>query len=584
MAYMGVRPIDALIPQHRETGPCCCPVCAGIVCLDRPRFFSGQVLSEADLNNLENYVLAKNRLHNRFLHGSGVVCGLEVVCNECDGYITVKPGYAIDSCGNDIIVCKDTPLDVLRAIQECCTKRRRDPCDPYQPADNPECKEIEQHWCITIEYQEKEARGVMPLAQTGCACGCSGKKKSSCGCGCHGGNGNGHAKGNGNGNAKSNGSHMEKKAQCYPPQRPELTATQCEPTRIIESYKLCVIPEPPDHCVSAQPDPNSLFGRILTCAFGTMQKITKGIPPQTLQLILQLVQGNVPPGTTAAALYDACCTFRKLILDLLDADEFNVHCSLQVPSCPAPPPQDPAGVAGGGLSPAYVAAIIDAVRQMFRILVQILKDCFCHAFLPSCGPDPCDDRLILACLTIRDGKIVSICNFTCRRYAGSFPDIFYWLSVFPIIPAIANLIRRLCCEEPGRLERADPNFNFQANNVAGNFAAPVQFASNLMSFLDRFSLENLTNFIRPSAISLPTLVGLPPRQAITTLEQSNITVIQREVQSAAEAPQTIVGNLFAAPGDTVVIYTTPNAVVGFGRYTLAEQVQDLRREVQSLKG
>jgi len=164
MAPNGVRRINALAPEHREAGPCCCPVCAGLVCLERPRFFSGQVLSEADLNGLENYVLAKNRLHNRFLHGSGVVCGLEVVCNECDGYVTVKPGYAIDSCGNDIVVCKDTPLDVLRAIQECCTKRRRDPCDPYQPADNPQCKESEQHWCITIEYQEKEARGVMPLA------------------------------------------------------------------------------------------------------------------------------------------------------------------------------------------------------------------------------------------------------------------------------------------------------------------------------------------------------------------------------------------------------------------------------------
>src|SRR5574340_614895 len=94
-------------PAHASG--CCCPVCLGIECLDRPRFFAGQLLNEADLNSAQAYVMAKNRLHNRYLHGPGVVCGLEVVCNDCDGYVTVKPGYAIDPCGNDIIVCQEKP-------------------------------------------------------------------------------------------------------------------------------------------------------------------------------------------------------------------------------------------------------------------------------------------------------------------------------------------------------------------------------------------------------------------------------------------------------------------------------------------
>ena len=59
------------------------PVCGGLECLCRPRFFPGQLLTEDDLNRLEQYVIAKNKLHNRYFHGSGVVCGLEVVCDPC---------------------------------------------------------------------------------------------------------------------------------------------------------------------------------------------------------------------------------------------------------------------------------------------------------------------------------------------------------------------------------------------------------------------------------------------------------------------------------------------------------------------
>src|SRR5690349_21018508 len=57
-----------------------CPSCGGLECLCRPRFFAGQLLTDEDLTRLDHYIQAKNRLHNRFLHGWGVACGLEVVC------------------------------------------------------------------------------------------------------------------------------------------------------------------------------------------------------------------------------------------------------------------------------------------------------------------------------------------------------------------------------------------------------------------------------------------------------------------------------------------------------------------------
>ena len=63
-----------------EPAPVRCSTCGMLECLCRPRFFAGQVLTADDLNRLDAYVRGKNRLHNRQLHGWGVVNGLEVTC------------------------------------------------------------------------------------------------------------------------------------------------------------------------------------------------------------------------------------------------------------------------------------------------------------------------------------------------------------------------------------------------------------------------------------------------------------------------------------------------------------------------
>ena len=119
---------------------CRCPVCGGLECQCRPRFFAGQLLSDEDLNRLDRYIIAKNKLHNRYLHGWGVVCGLEVACDPCPGFVTVKSGYALGPCGDDIIVCEDTRVDVCELVNACC-ERPHDECEPPRPVRGDECKD-----------------------------------------------------------------------------------------------------------------------------------------------------------------------------------------------------------------------------------------------------------------------------------------------------------------------------------------------------------------------------------------------------------------------------------------------------------
>ena len=50
-----------------------------LVKLERVHYFPRQLLTVADMTTDQNYFLEKLRRHNRFLHGWGVVCGLEVI-------------------------------------------------------------------------------------------------------------------------------------------------------------------------------------------------------------------------------------------------------------------------------------------------------------------------------------------------------------------------------------------------------------------------------------------------------------------------------------------------------------------------
>jgi hypothetical protein len=101
----------------------------------RPVFFAGMLLTEDDMTALTGYVTAKARLRNRMLFGSGVVCGLDVVCTPCDGStIAVRSGYALDCCGHDVVVPSGAKLDVAGLLRDMRT-RCDDPCDDEEPRD-----------------------------------------------------------------------------------------------------------------------------------------------------------------------------------------------------------------------------------------------------------------------------------------------------------------------------------------------------------------------------------------------------------------------------------------------------------------
>ena len=78
---IGIQPIQFGKAKH---------VCAEIPEFERLNYFYGQMLGAADFRAEQAFFREKLKLHNRCLHGYGVVCGLEVrpVAVETTGTVT----------------------------------------------------------------------------------------------------------------------------------------------------------------------------------------------------------------------------------------------------------------------------------------------------------------------------------------------------------------------------------------------------------------------------------------------------------------------------------------------------------------
>jgi hypothetical protein len=72
----------------------------------RVKFTRGQVLSEHDFLQEQLFLIERDRLHNRALHGYGTVCGLKVSRDDHDGDVEVRvaPGLAVNPQGQVIRV------------------------------------------------------------------------------------------------------------------------------------------------------------------------------------------------------------------------------------------------------------------------------------------------------------------------------------------------------------------------------------------------------------------------------------------------------------------------------------------------
>jgi hypothetical protein len=432
-----------------------CPACGNLECLCRPRFFAGQLLSEEDLNRLDYYVRAKNRLHNRHLHGWGVSCGLEVICGVCEpdgGQVIVKPGYALSPCGNDIVVCKPERVDICDLIARCRPPGEDcfDLVVPPPPDSTgvpgrgsgvplPDCG-AEQEWVLAICYTEKPSRAIAALRANVCDCGCgcgggsTGHGGGGCGCGNGGGHQGGHSQHGSSGGcgckSGSNATHGTKpRARKTPRNVPE----QCEPTVTCESYRFVVYKAPKK---SEDGQLGAAARRFLCC----------------LEPFLREVD-TIPSDLTPAQAQQWVVGFRDVLREFLvheglwDCELASRLAAIAIPKVNGQTPD----TALGQLNETTVA--------LASLAAFIFQKCFCAALLPPC-PDPSQtDCVPLATITVATNpcRVLRICNISARKFLVTIPNIAYWWSfVEGLSPDgsslgswLRNVLEKMCCRPIG---------------------------------------------------------------------------------------------------------------------------------------
>jgi len=83
----------------------------------RPRYMYGQLLGADDFTTEQRYHLLRARLRNALLHGTGVVCGLDITAAVTSATppgaeLRCTPGLAIDALGREVFVPETICLDV----------------------------------------------------------------------------------------------------------------------------------------------------------------------------------------------------------------------------------------------------------------------------------------------------------------------------------------------------------------------------------------------------------------------------------------------------------------------------------------
>lgn len=134
--------------------------------LERVKYFPRQLLNADDMKADQDYFRNKLRRHNRYLHGWGSVCGLEIVSaatEELPWRVIISEGYALGPCGNEIYF----PEAVFLDLASCGPGAMTDPCDPGF-LRMPGSATGEQVF-VAIKYAECLAKPVRTMP-TGCGC------------------------------------------------------------------------------------------------------------------------------------------------------------------------------------------------------------------------------------------------------------------------------------------------------------------------------------------------------------------------------------------------------------------------------
>jgi hypothetical protein len=490
--------------------------CCDLVCFERPRYFCGHLLTDADLSKEQRYVIEKQKLYHRTLHGYGVVCGLRLTCDcHCKGNIIIGEGYAIDNCGHDLVVCESLSFDVIGALRRKGWLIESVPPDPCRPKkDQPECN-VRQCFYVTACYQEEETDFTTPFI-----------------------------------------------AGCRP------SVTECEATRVRESVRfdllnelprkqnpLCDMQEKIEACWKLFRE--GPFAKAIT-DFGEMLK--------------EVLAGNADTDNHKKYL-ELFCLLRGYLLLYLNKHPDLYNCIIEedirnliFPDKPGDI-RDPAGKLTGEQN--YRNEVRDIFCRLLNLAYRHVIDCVLGECAFPCA-EPCEAScVVLGTVEVEYGRVVRICNYP-RDYVWSFASFFQVL-----VPTIYG---GLACEEDPHSKNHNGCEEETERICCREFELNCeQFVSDLLkgahvnstALLDAISmigraLRCAFDFTRPDVFSPKIFLGKNTRDAYRLIKEMNL---QGNIEDApAQAPvldpaQALFASILKTTAQPFTLYQSEGRIV-----------------------
>jgi hypothetical protein len=336
--------------------------CCGLICFERPNYFCGHLLTDADLTLEQRYFREKNKLYNRSFHGHGIVCGLRLTCDhDCQGGVLISKGYAIDDCGNDLVVCEPMRFPAIDRLREKGYLIEEPPADPCKPEKQPpECK-VRQCFYVTFCYEEEQADFTTPFIA-----GCRSK------------------------------------------------LTECEPTRVRESVSFDLLDALPEKRDWKQ----VLNGKLEMC-FAVFSKTRFADALQANANDLTAIVNKQAVLDNHDKYCNLLCELRGLLWLYLDKCPDKYNCTLEDEilkiKCP--------DLKTEWEKEKYADAIQAPFCQLFKLAWRYAISCALSELVPPCSEPAHASCIVLGTVVVENGKLVQVCNCP-RSYVWSFTNFF----------------------------------------------------------------------------------------------------------------------------------------------------------------
>jgi hypothetical protein len=262
----------------------------------------------------------------------------------------------------------------------------------------------------------------------------------------------------------------------------------------------------------------------------------------------------------------------------------------------------------------YRRDLFAAYLSLAGAIAQQVKDCFCDLLLVNCPECDEDDVVYLGEITVLNGQVRKVCNFSKRQQVKTFPKVSYWLSLLPIEGLIDYAVEQVCCLViPDLMDRFQSRFSMDMRGgVMRESVVSMQRYSPqtlLQSLIQRFRPVTMmaSDAVRgvrvqasradmpPAVMSEYQVINRPVEAAKAELESNNVAV-SVQPYDPARGMMNITNYLGAmgrvAPGSRVTLFSEGGTVKGVSVQPAAEaappapppaETEMLRGEIATLR-